>query len=183
MIGQVVTALVHRAIDLGHRNLPGLLDLSEADVVEDHGRFHTVVITPAHARGAKPGNPCDCAIAHAVVELPEVYAAIVMRRVAYFLEKDQRGRLKVYRYNSPDQARRLTLRFDRRVNSGRVESTFRPAPPSQSLASQNKYYRRYARRKARGEKPTRSGPVFNSLSYTRTLIPDRMLEPVKQRRV
>lgn len=176
LMDQVVLALMHRAIDLGHKNLRGLLDLSSDDIVEKHKRRHTVPVTTEHAKGAEPGNACDCAIAHAVAELPEVYAAIIMRRVSYFLEKDERGNLKIYRYNSPDQARRLTIKFDRRLKTGRVVTVFGPRPPSMSLEAQRKYQRKLSRKPSseRG-----AGPKFNKLSYTRTLIPDRMLAPLK----
>jgi hypothetical protein len=179
LMGDLVLALTHRAIDLGHKNLPGLLHLTEADIVENHKRRHTVPVTAAHARRATPGNPCDCAVAHAVAELPEVYAAIIMRRVSYVLEKDERGRLKVYRYHSPDQARRLTVRFDKRLKTGRIVTVFGPMPRSQWLDAQRRSAKEAQRRRKRGERPTRDGVPFRRTTYTRTMIPAHMLEPLK----
>lgn len=181
LMGQVVTALMHRAIDLGHKKLPGLLALTEDDIVEKHSRVHTVPVTPAHARGAVPGSACDCVIAHAVADLPEVYAAIIMRSRTYLLEKDERGRLKVFRYKSPDQARRLTINFDRRLKTKRIVMKLTPPARSQSLAAQRHYQKKMARRVRAGKPAQHPGPKFNPLSYTRTLVPDRLLVPFRGR--
>jgi hypothetical protein len=177
--GQTVTALIHRAIDLGHARLPKLLELTEDDIVEKHKRSHTVPITPQHAKRATPGNACACAIAHAAVELPEVYAALVLRKFAYFLEKDEEGRLKIYRYRSPQQARLHTIKFDKGQRVGRLVVTFGPVPPSAYRTAQAKYNARfYAGRTPR----TRRGPTWRPGNYQRTLLPVRLLQPLEQRR-
>lgn len=176
-LDQTVLALIHRAIDLGHKNLPGLLHLTRKDVIEKHKRRHTVPITPQHAKGATPGDACDCIIAHAAMELPEVYAALILRRITYMLEKDDRGRLKVFRYNSPDAARRTTLRFDKRLKTERVVVTFAPVPPSGYIEAQKKYNRRFYTGKTKKHANV-TGPKFRASSFQRTMLPGRLLEPL-----
>lgn len=159
---QVVDALVNAARAHGHR-LAGLDDLTIDDIVEKHKRAHTVPVMPKHARHAERFNPCDCAIAHAVQDLPECYGAVVLRRITYLLEKDDKGNLKIFRYNSPDQARRLTVRFDKGLGTKRTIINFTPVAESRTLAAGRTYQKRWARGVTKKGHP----PKFNALSFTR----------------
>lgn len=162
-LNRVIHVLVDQARAHGHR-LQGLDRLTPKDIIEKHKRAHTLPVNPSHARGAKRFDPCDCAIAHAAQGLPEVYSVVIMRRFAYMLEKDDKGHVKVYRYNSPKEARLLTLKFDKGQATARTVIHFTPVSEGRSL----EYQRRYARKWARGATGTRSSrPNFTKWSFTR----------------
>ncbi len=163
----IVLILVNRAREL-HKRLPGIQYLTKNDIIEKHTRTHTVILTPRHTRHAKPGDLCTCALAGASVELPEVYSTAVMRRITYMLERDEKGVLKIYKYGSPDAARKQTIRFDRRQRVQRKVVVFRPLCWTRTEAGRKVVAGR------RG--PTGRKNRITKASWMRTAIPRRLVK-------
>lgn len=130
-------------------------DELEAKIVYKHHRAHTVYVTPSLARKAKPGSKHRCAYACAWRSLKGIFATLVFRRVAYSLERDERGKLAIFKFGVPDVARYREIKFDRGKGMDEHSIVFRPLPFSRTPIGLKKGKGRRGPNKNMRRKPTR----------------------------
>lgn len=155
--------LVARAIEAGTL-LKGFDPSKVAPVIiEIHRRYHTIVPTPSDIRTAEEGNMCRCAYAVAAVKVNGIYAAAMLRRVSYTLELKDNGKdLGLFKFGTPDQARRRLIKFDKTKNMRQHAVTFAPLPKTRRSDAMRKAI------KASQKKHGRKAPLKRR-SYWQTL--------------